>query len=48
MAVKWKPSATFYVFCLIICSNTLVNGVRVQAKRVKGVKGELFTKKKIR
>lgn len=43
MAVKWKPSATLYVFCFIVCSNTLfVNGVRVQSKRIKGVKGELW------
>lgn len=42
MAVKWKTSATFYVFCFIVCSNTLVNGIRVQSKRVKGAaKGEL-------
>lgn len=42
MAVKWKPSATLYVFCFIVCSNTFfANGVRVQSKRIKGVKGEL-------
>lgn len=41
MAVKWKPSATtFCVFCLLIMSNAFVNGVRVQQKRPKGIKGE--------
>lgn len=48
MAVdKWKPSATaFCVLCciLIILPNAFVNSVRVQGKRVKGVKGESILK----
>lgn len=43
MAVKCKLSAsttTLYLFCFLITINVFVDGVRVQQKRIKGIKGE--------
>lgn len=49
MAVMWKPSATaLCLLCfLMILTNAFVNSVRVQSKRVKGVKGKPKIKKTV-